>query len=103
MLSCASFLSNAETPNISDQYFEDIASPLSLNFDTYKGLSSVTLKVIDVDQDGLKDIVVHFWEPDRSQQRTGVTPNFLKVSYYGYSLSNGLLILRLDDLGFSYD
>jgi hypothetical protein len=77
--SCASFLSSADTPNISDQYFEDIANPLSLKFDTYKGLTSVTLEVIDVDQDGLKDIVVHFWEPDRSKQRTGVTPNFLKV------------------------
>ena len=77
--SCASFSTSADTPNISDQYFEDIANPLSLNFDTYKGLASTSLEVIDVDQDGLKDIVVHFWEPDRSQQRTGVTPNFLKV------------------------
>lgn len=65
--------------NIANQYFEDIVEPLSLDFDKYKGLTVVTMEVIDVDQDGLKDIVVHFWDPARGEERTLATPNFLKV------------------------
>ena len=65
--------------NISDQYFEDIPNPISLDYQTYKGFSSVTLEVIDIDQDGLKDIVVHFWAGTQDGQKTGITPNFLKV------------------------
>ena len=68
-----------DSPNIAQQYFEDIAEPLTLDFDQYKGLSVVTIEVIDVDQDGLRDLVIHFWEPDRGQERTLATPNFLKV------------------------
>jgi hypothetical protein len=65
--------------NVSDQYFEDIPNPISLDYQTYKGFSSVTLEVIDIDQDGLKDIVVHFWAGTQDDQKIGITPNFLKV------------------------
>ena len=59
-----------DLPNIANQYFEDIVEPLSLDFDQYKGLSVVTVEVIDVDQDGLKDIVIHFWDPARGEERS---------------------------------
>ena len=65
--------------NVSDQYFEDIPNPISLDYQTYKGFSSVTLEVLDIDQDGLKDIVVHFWAGTQDDQKIGITPNFLKV------------------------
>ena len=55
--------------NVSDQYFEDIPNPISLDYQTYKGFSSVTLEVIDIDQDGLKDIVVHFWAGTQDAQK----------------------------------
>tara|TARA_B110000003_G_C16494555_1_gene474892 strand:- start:221 stop:478 length:258 start_codon:yes stop_codon:yes gene_type:complete len=53
-----------DLPNIANQYFEDIVEPLSLDFDKYKGLSVVTMEVIDVDQDGLKDVLQHIRRMD---------------------------------------
>ena len=65
--------------NISDQYFKDIPNPLTLDWNIYKGYAVVTFEAIDVDQDGLKDLIVHFWKQHTGDDFNGITPNFLKV------------------------
>jgi hypothetical protein len=65
--------------NEADQYFEEIPDALVLDWETYKGLNSIALETIDVDRDGLLDIVVHFWAGAESNDTQGITPNFLKV------------------------
>ena len=79
LVSCASFSSSADTPNISDQYFEDIPNPLTLDWNIHKGYAAVTFEAVDVDQDGLKDVIIHFWKQHTGDEFNGTTPNFLKV------------------------
>ena len=67
------------TANIADQYFEDISNPLTLDWDVYRGYAVVAFEVIDVDQDGLKDIIIHFWKGHSGDGFSGTTPNILKV------------------------
>ena len=67
------------TTNIADQYFEDIANPLTLDWDVYKDYAVVAFEVVDVDQDGLKDIIIHFWKQHSGDEFNGTTPNILKV------------------------
>ena len=67
------------TANIADQYFEDISNPLTLDWDVYRGYAVVAFEVIDVDQDGLKDIIIHFWKGHSGDEFNGTTPNILKV------------------------
>ncbi|MBT7964214.1 MAG: hypothetical protein HN552_06105 [Porticoccaceae bacterium] len=79
LVSCASFSSSADTPNISDQYFEDIPNPLTLDWNIHKGYAAVTFEAVDVDQDGLKDAIIHFWKQHTGDEFNGTTPNFVKV------------------------
>ena len=78
-LSNTNFLSNVDKLNISDQYFKDTPNPLTLDWNIYKGYAVVTFEAIDVDQDGLKDLIVHFWKQHTADDFNGITPNFLKV------------------------
>jgi hypothetical protein len=52
---------------------------LTLDWDIYKDYAVVAFEVVDVDQDGLKDIIIHFWKQHSGDEFNGTTPNILKV------------------------